>query len=287
MTTRQTRSTDPDGTAAGRSEKAEVVADEAVTTENVTGGGNAERNDGVEGNAAGGNIAEDNTAGAATAEGNTAGAGTAEARRRTKALRQRMAGQLLFELVLPLGSYYGLRAAGAGQWLALVAGGLLVLPWIAYGIVRQRRVETMAVFTLSLVVVGGLLSMITGDPRVLLLRDSWLTGAIGLWVLGSLFTRRPFMMTASRGIVIAKVGEAGLVAWEARWDAEPTFRHHLRLLTAVWGGGILFDAVLRVALVYSIPVDAFPLTSTVLWLVLLGGLFTFHYTYITRNGLKL
>ncbi|WP_328917497.1 MULTISPECIES: VC0807 family protein [unclassified Streptomyces] len=211
----------------------------------------------------------------------------APTRRRTAALRRRLAAQLFFELALPLGSYYGLRAAGAGQWLAMVVGGALLLPWIGYGVVRQRRVEAMAVFTLTLVVAGTLLSMITGSARVLMIRDSWLTAAIGFWVLGTLLTRRPFMMTASRGIVIAKVGEAGLAEWEARWDAEPTFRHHLRLVTAVWGAGFLLDAVLRVVLVYTIPLDAFPLTSTLLWLVMLGGLFAFHNWYITRNGLKL
>jgi hypothetical protein len=208
-------------------------------------------------------------------------------RRRTTALRRRLVAQLVFELVLPLGSYYGLRAAGVGQWLSMVIGGLLLLPWIGYGIVRQRRVEVMAVFTLSLVVVATVLSLITGSPRVLNLRDSWLTAAIGLWVLGTLLTRRPFIMTTSRGIVIAKIGAAGLAAWEAQWDAEPTFRHHLRLLSAVWGAVFLLDAALRVVLVYTIPVDDFPLTSTVLWLALLGGLITFHNRYITRNGLKL
>ncbi|MFD9125825.1 VC0807 family protein [Kitasatospora sp. NPDC059571] len=227
------------------------------------------------------------TDGAGTAGAGTDGGDAPAARRRTRALRRRLAAQLLFELVIPLGSYYGLRAAGAGQWLSMIAGGLLLLPWIGYGIVRQRRVEAMAVFTLSLVVAGTLLSLITGSPRVLMVRDSWVTAAIGFWVLGTLLTRRPFIMAASRGVVIAKVGEAGLVAWEGRWDVEPMFRHHLRLITAVWGSVFLLDAVLRVVLAYAIPVDAFPLTSTVLWLALLGGLLTFHNWYITRHGLKL
>jgi hypothetical protein len=145
----------------------------------------------------------------------------------------------------------------------------------------------MAVFTLSLVVVATVLSLITGSPRVLNLRDSWLTAAIGLWILGTLLGGRPFIMMSSRGIVIAKVGEAGLAEWEARWDVEPAFRHHLRLLSAVWGAVFLLDSVLRVALVYTISVDAFPLTSTLLWLAMLGGLFAFHNWYITRHGLKL
>ncbi len=217
----------------------------------------------------------------------TDAAAAAAARTRTVALRRRLAAQLLFELVLPLGSYYGLRAVGVNQWLSMLVGGVLVLPWIGYGIVRRRRVEAMAVFSLSLVVVGTLLTLITGSPRVLMIRDSWTTAAIGLWVLGTLLTRRPFIMTSSRGIIIAKVGEAGLADWEARWDAEPVFRHHLRLVTSVWGAVFLLDSVLRLVLVYTISVDAFPLTSTLLWLALLGGLFTFHNWYLTRHGLKL
>ncbi|WP_254885391.1 hypothetical protein [Streptomyces sp. NA02950] len=65
---------------------------------------------------------------------------------------------------------------------------MLLPPWFVYGIVRQRRVEAMAVFTLSLVVVGTPLSPISGSPRMLMIRDS-----------------------------------------------KPMFRHHLRLVTAVWG----------------------------------------------------
>ncbi|MER7848689.1 VC0807 family protein [Kitasatospora sp. NPDC096077] len=214
-------------------------------------------------------------------------AAAAEVRRRTTALRRQIGAQLLFELVLPIGSYYGLRAVGTGQWFALVASGLMLVPWIVYGIVRQRRVNAMALFSLSLVVIATVLSMVSGSPRVLNLRDSWITAAIGCWVLGTLLTRRPFIMTASRGIVIAKVGQTGLAEWEARWDTEPTFRHHLRTLTAVWGAVFLLDAVLRVVLVYTIPVDAFPLTSTLLWLAMLGGLIGFHNWYVTRNGLKL
>lgn len=210
-----------------------------------------------------------------------------ERRRRTAALRRQLAAQLVFEFALPLGSYYVLRAFGAGQWLSMIIGGVLVLPWIAWGLLRRRRVEMVAVFTLSVVVLGTLLSLVTGDARTLMIRDSWFTAAVGLWMLASVLTRRPFIMAASRGIVIAKVGEQGLVDWEARWDEDPTFRHHFRLVTAVWGAGLLLDAVLRVVLVYTIPLDAVPLTTTVLLLVLIVGLSVFNNWYYTRHGLKL
>jgi len=202
------------------------------------------------------------------------------------AVRRHLMRQLLVELVLPLGGYYALRAAGVNPWLALVAPALLTVPFLAYSAIRQRRIDMVALFTLSMIVVGTAMSMVTGDPRTLLVRDSWIFGALGLWVLATLFTRYPFMRSAARTIVTVKIGEEGYRQWDARWDNDSRFRSQLRVLTAVWGLGFALDAVVRVVLAYTLPVDSVPLVSTLQWLVVLGGLFAFHYAYVTKHGLK-
>lgn len=215
--------------------------------------------------------------------------GTAVARtqaEKTAALRRLIVLQLVFELALPLGGYYGLRAAGVSQWAALAIGSLLAVPWLVYGMVKRRRVEVMAVFTLTLMAVGALMSMVTGDPRTLLVRDSWIAALAGFWVLGTLLTRRPFMMTMARAIVVAKAGETGWREWEARWGTEPAFRRSIRVITAVWGTVLTLDAGVRVVLALTAPVDLVPTLSTVQWLVVLAGLLVFHNRYITRHGLK-
>lgn len=207
-------------------------------------------------------------------------------RQKTIALRRHVVRQLVLELALPLGGYYGLRAAGLNELLSLLAASALVLPMIVYTLVRQRRVDALAIFALSLVLLGALTSLVTGDPRLLLVRDSWIFGALGLWILGTLLTQHPFWRSAARAIVTVKVGEEGYRQWDARWDSEPVFRKHLRFMTLVWGLGFTLDAVVRVILAYTLPVDSVPLVSTVQWLVVLGGLWTFHIRYVTKNGLK-
>lgn len=211
---------------------------------------------------------------------------TAWVKARAAAGRRQLIQSLAFELALPLGGYYLLAGLGMSQWAALVISGLLVAPWLVYGMVRRGRVEVMPAFTLVLLTAGALMSLVTGSPRVLLIRDSWFFGVIGLWVLGTLATRRPFMLTAARSIVAAKIGEAGAQAWLDRWDTEPTFRHQIRLLTAVWGAGFLLDAGIRVLFACTLPIGAVPLVNSLQWLVVLGGLFGFHFWYVTRNGLK-
>jgi hypothetical protein len=205
---------------------------------------------------------------------------------KTAGLRRALARQLVLELGVPLAGYYGLRAAGASEWLALSVGSLLTAPWIIYGAVRSRRFEITAAFTLSLMLTSGLMSLVTGDPRLLLIRDSSLGALFGLWIFATLPTRRPFFMVTSRVIAVAKLGEAGAKAWEARWALEPGFRRHARVLTAVWGAVFLGDAVVRVVLAYRLPIDSVPAVSTVQWLVVLGCLLLFHTWYVGRYGLK-
>ncbi|WP_372406799.1 VC0807 family protein [Streptomyces luteireticuli] len=210
----------------------------------------------------------------------------AAGRRNTAAVRRHLALQLVFELALPLGGFYGLQAMGVGQWLALLVGSLLAVPWIVHGMVKRRRVEAMAVFTLVLMIAGALMTLVTGDPRVLLIRDSWIFGLIGLWILGTLPTRRPFILAMTQAVVTARVGEEGWRTWLSQWDGNAVFRRRLRVLTAVWGLGFTLDAGVRVVLAMTLPVGSVPLVSTVQWLVVLAGLITFHKRYVDRHGLK-
>ncbi|MGW2599013.1 VC0807 family protein [Streptomyces klenkii] len=194
--------------------------------------------------------------------------------------------QLVFDVILPLGSYYGLRALGLSQWWCLALGTVLGLPWIVHGIVKRRKVDVMGLFTLSIMAVATLLSLVTGDPRTLLVRDSWLTAVIGLWVLGTVPTRHPFMLAAMRNVFLAKGGEEAAAGWDSRWDASPAFRRKIRFLTGVWGTVFTLDAGVRVACAATLPVDTVPTVNTVQWLVVLAGLMVFHKHYITRKGLK-
>ncbi|MEU7164479.1 VC0807 family protein [Streptomyces morookaense] len=201
-------------------------------------------------------------------------------------LRRHLARQLVLELALPLGSYYGLRAAGWGQWQALAVGSLLSVPWLVHGMVRQRRIDVTALFSLVLMFVGTLMAMVTGDARVLLIRDSWIFGLMGLWILGTLPTRRPFILAMGRTIAVAKAGEAGAREWESRWEQEEAFRRHIRVISAVWGAVFTLDAGVRVVLACTLPVDLIVAVSTAQWLVVLAGLLIFHTRYVTRHGLK-
>lgn len=210
----------------------------------------------------------------------------AAAKQKRAGLRRHIARQVILEIALPIGGYYVLRGIGVGPWLALVAPALITLPFLLYDAVRHRRLDIAAAFTLTMIVLATAMAMITGDPRTLMVRDSWIFGFLGLWALASVFTQHPFMRTTARAVVTAKVGEAGYQEWDARWDNDSQFRYHLRVLSAVWGAGFLLDTIIRVTLAYTLPLDTIPLVTTLQWLAVLAILITFHIFYITRHDLK-
>lgn len=158
---------------------------------------------------------------------------------------------LVLDVGAPVVVYYPLRAFGVSTLVALaVAGGVAVLR-VAYVGVRHRRFDGVAALMAGVFGIGLVLTLITGDPRVMLAKDSVVTGAAGLVFLGSCLIRRPIMYALIKRILPgSRRAEA-----EERWRTEPGYRRTLTLMSAVWGGILLTEAVVRVVLVYSLPVD--------------------------------
>lgn len=184
---------------------------------------------------------------------------------RTKDPRLAAIMTLLVDMIAPLGLYYGLRLFGVNQWLALVVGGVLPVVRLGYTLIRDRRLEVLSACTLSVVVCGTAIALLTGDPRLLLARESYLTGLLGCWILGTLWSRRPFIFTVTTKMLPAAVARS----WQQDWVRSPAFRRVMRLMTVMWSAAFLVDAVARVVMAYTLPIDIVPVASVVLLAVML------------------
>ncbi|MFF2120153.1 VC0807 family protein [Kitasatospora sp. NPDC058184] len=196
---------------------------------------------------------------------------------------------LLIDLVLPLAVYYGLRSAGADQWWALLWSAAVPAVTVVVRLVRTRRVDFLALLILSMIALGLVLSILTGDARTLLIREAWtgmLGGLLGVWLLASVGYGRPALMVVFRSFVQAKAGEDGLRAWEARWEQDSAFRHGVRVLTAVWGAASLLNALAQLAFAYLLPIDTAPAAMNLCWPVIAAPLLVFHLRYTRRHGLR-
>lgn len=200
-------------------------------------------------------------------------AGTRRSRTATIAL-------LLADTAVPLAVFYGLRAAGAGQWLALAASGAIPLLLLVYRLVTDRRVETRTLFTLSILLCGTAVGLLTGDPRLLVARESYLTGLVGLWMIATLLAARPFVLTAT----LPLLPEATARSWQDSWRDDVTFRRAMRVMTFGWGCAFLIDAAARLVMAYTLPLDLVPLLSVLLLIAMLSAVIQVGKTYGRRHA---
>ena len=192
------------------------------------------------------------------------------------------------EVIVPMVLFYGLRAAGVSQWWALMAGVLVAAPYVGWTVARNRRVDLVALFTLSVLVLSVVLGLLSDDPRTLAIREGWtaaLGGLFGLWMLVTVVAGKPAQLALGRTIAEVKRGTEGAAAWAARWDTDARFRRGLRIDTAVWGAVLLANAVVHVVLVYTLPIDLISLVTTVEWFASLACLITWHVWYIRKENL--
>jgi hypothetical protein len=195
---------------------------------------------------------------------------------------------VVFEVVVPMVLFYGLRAAGVSQWWALMAGVLVAAPYVLWTIARNRRVDLVALVTLSVLVLSVVLGLLSDNPRTLAIREGWtaaLGGLFGAWMLVTVFVGRPAQLTLGRTIAEVKRGAEGAAAWAARWDTDPRFRRGLRINTAVWGAVLFASAIVHVALVYTLPIDLISGVTSAVWFATLGCLVAWHVWYLRKENL--
>jgi hypothetical protein len=195
---------------------------------------------------------------------------------------------VVFEVVVPMVLFYGLRAAGVSQWWALMAGVLVAAPYAVWTIVRNRRIDLIALVTLSVLVLSVVLGLLSDDPRTLAIREGWtaaLGGLFGAWMLVTIVVGKPAQLTLGRTIAEIKRGAEGAAAWAARWDTDARFRRGLRINTAAWGGVLVANAVVHIVLVYTLPIDLIALVTNVAWFGALGCLIAWHVWYLRKENL--
>ncbi len=167
---------------------------------------------------------------------------------------------LLRDVALPMGLFYVLRAFDVDVLWALVVSGVTPVLRVAYVLARYRRIEPLSAFTLTVLAINVTVSLISGDPRLLLVRSAWVGLLFGGWMLGSLvFANRPLVFTAVRMLTPDRAPEL-----DRSWARNP---RPWTIATLWWGIGNLLLAGVVVAMAYTLPVDSVPMLDTLLTVV--------------------
>lgn len=194
--------------------------------------------------------------------------GQADAPPRRRRSRWVRPGLLWFalDLLAPTALIYVLLWLGSGLYLALLASAavsaLSALVSYRRGTGQQRFAPHMLALSLAAFVVA----LVTGSDRFLLAKESVLTALAGFWFIGSLWATRPLTYRFTRPLLEGRFKRKSR-SWELLWEQEPRFRRMWYVSTIMWGVGMLIDAVLRVVLAYTLPVQIVPAMQTGMMIV--------------------
>ena len=151
-----------------------------------------------------------------------------------------------------------------------------------YHIVKHRKADAFGLFMLTAFVLSLLAFLLGGNEKLILMRESLVTGILGLIFIGSLFYSKPLIYHfAIRFSSNDESEQKGKFAnnWEYSY-----FRFVIRLMTAVWGIALLAEAVIKTILVYELSISAFLAISQIIFYSVLGV--TILWTVIYRRYAK-
>ncbi|MDC0767464.1 VC0807 family protein [Streptomyces sp. HD] len=182
-------------------------------------------------------------------------------------------GGLVVDVAVPVGSYYLFKDGfGASTFTALALSSVVPAVRTLWCAVQERRANGLAALILVVNVVSLLLSFVSGDPRLMLAKDSGVSSTIGIAILVSVALRRPMMTEGFKPFLVQ-----GDPARQAAWDrlagggatGSGAFLRAERAFSVVWGVVLLAECAVRVVGAYTVPVD------TMVWLgsvVLVGAM---------------
>jgi hypothetical protein len=184
--------------------------------------------------------------------------------------------------VVPLAVYYLVRDHVHSDAQALIIAGLFPVAWITVQFIRQRRIDPVGAVVLFGFAVGVLTStLLGGNAYVLKVRDSAFTVLFGLVCIITLFThRRPAIFYVGRFLSAGNDPEK-VAAYDQLHDL-PTGERTFKVLTAVWGIGLMIEASTRLVLAAVLHTGIFLAVSPIISAVCLGGLFAFTVRYSNR-----
>jgi hypothetical protein len=187
---------------------------------------------------------------------------------------------ILFNVIAPTLTYFLLTGHGVGEVPALLASGAWPVVELGVFFALHRRVDEFSIFVLILLGLSLVAALGFNSPRLILVKDSAITGLFGLAVLASFALRRPLMFYFGRKFATNGTPES-IAWWNGLWQY-PGFRRTQYVINAVWGVTFLAEALARIALSYVLSTGTMVLVTAVLPFVVIGTLVTWTIGYGKR-----
>jgi hypothetical protein len=166
------------------------------------------------------------------------------------------------------------------DYIALLASSVPALVFEAINLRRRRQLDVLGVLVVATIVISALVSLIGGDPKLLLVRESFVTAGFGVACIISLFFSRPIMFYIIRYFATGDDPAKSLV-FNRRWQY-PAFRRYFRIVTLVWGVAYIAEFPVRLVLVFRLSIQRYLAIAPTIFYALLFVLIGFSIIYSRR-----
>lgn len=167
---------------------------------------------------------------------------------------------------------------------ALSVGALVPMIRTISSLIRERHINIVSTMTLIGIIGSMAAVLIGGSPQLLLIRESFVGGLMGVAFLASLLFPRPLVFLFAQHMRSGN-DPVQRKAFDARWDS-PQQRFAFRLMSIVWGLGLLGELALRIVLVLTLPIPVVLGISTILFPAILLSMIAWTFFYIRRISAK-
>jgi hypothetical protein len=167
--------------------------------------------------------------------------------------RLRYLSALLVNVALPWLAYR-LAFPHWGQVGALAASALPLIAWMTVDLLRYHHFDGLSALVLAGVLPALAASLVFSDARLLLIEDPMVSGFIGITFLASLALRKPIVFYLARS-TMSREDHRSAELFERHWRNRPTLAAYIRLMTLVWGVGMIGENIVRSAIVLQWPND--------------------------------
>lgn len=187
---------------------------------------------------------------------------------------------LVFDVLMPIVTFFLLTRYGVSTLVALVAGGLFPAINAGQSWVRSHKLQPLGIIVMSFIALGTAISLISNSVFFTQAKESFLTASFGFLCLGSLIgAKRPLLFYVVRQF-LAGNDPIKLKWYDDSWE-RPGAPAAFRFVTSVWGTAYLAEALLRVCFAWFLPPEQVVVISPVMAFGVTIALIAWTRRYLT------
>lgn len=164
-----------------------------------------------------------------------------------------------------------------GDTKALLASIVPPLLWSGYELIKTKKLDALSMVIIASILFTVIATAMGGSARLIQVRDALVTGAIGVMFLISLAFEKPLIFYLGRAISGRRTDDDA-PDFDELWQL-PTAPRAFKLITTVWGVGLVLQTALLCFLAYRWSISRYLLVSPFISYGMIGGLTAWSFWY--------